>query len=188
MPNPNANAAAANFGIVRQAVNYAVNKYGVGHRLANDARDDLAGDVMAILLAPRGAANRAPVDGYDPAKGSFLNYLGMIAKRAAQDEIEKMLRRSHASLDATTNGEDDEESDPMIASISSDAMDAEEQMVDAEQRMALAAACKSLGCEEYLDPDYDHEEYAKAHGISVGAARIRLCRTIDALQELVKKK
>jgi hypothetical protein len=182
-----ADALATNQGIVRQAVNFAVCKYGVAHRLASDARADIAGDVVNVLLTPRGEKNQPPIDAYNPVKGTFVNYLGIISKRAALDIIDKMMRRTHASLDAPMGEGEEGEATSRVDMLASDEPTAEQGIIDAEERIALAAACKSLGASEYLDPEYSHEGYATAHGCTVGAARIRLCRTVDALQELVKK-
>jgi len=189
----NKNLVAENLGIIRQAVSKAVCLCKCGHRLDSQARDDLAGDVTVLVLSPRGAKGIAPCDTFDPEKGSkFTSFLGTIAFRAAIDCLEKYTRRVMSSTDIGENDDDEDGGDSgNKGGRGGDIPDAsptpEGALLDAERAVAVRVACASLGCEEYLDPEYSHEGYAAKHGCTVGAARIRLCRTVDALAEEVKR-
>jgi hypothetical protein len=185
----NAGMVAANLGIVRQAVSKAISLCKCGHRLDSQGFDDIVGDVTVLVLSPRGEKGVAPCDAFDAEKGSkFTSFLGMIAVRAAIDCLEKYTRRAMGSTDGNGNGDDgDDGDDGHTGEIPDTAPTAEAKMIDMECAVAVRAACKSLNCEEYLDPDYDHAKYAESRGISVNAARIRLCRTVDALAEEVKR-
>jgi len=182
----NAALLAANLGIVRQSCNRALALCKCAHVLDSAIFEDLVGDVTVTLLSPR-ASGIAPVDSFDPEKGSkFTSFLGTCAFRAAIDTLEMRTKRIMGTTDGGEGDGGEGEDDGRGGDIPDATPTAEAKMIDAERIVALRAACASLGVEEYLDPDYDHAKYAAANGCSVGAARVRLCRTIDALSEEIK--
>ena len=181
---PLAAAAAANLGIVRQACQKALAFCKCSHRLPSDAFSDLVGNVFVILISPREKTGIAPVDTFDPAKGSkFTSYLGVIAFRAAIDELEKATLRQGESLDATGGEEEEEEGTAKVDDLASAEPTAETAMLDAEQAVAFRAAVADLGASEFIAEDYSHEGYAATHGITVGAARVRYHRAMKAIRE-----